>query len=105
LLAELEALQVNIKTLYLDRGFFSISVIRWLQALDITFVMPAIKRGKKGGINQLLKGRSSYQTTYTMSKDKDNDVTFNLWIICKYKKCQRKKHGIDTLLMLFIKSK
>jgi len=42
LLAELDALQVNIKTLYLDRGFFSISVIRWLQALDIPFVMPAL---------------------------------------------------------------
>ena len=33
LLAELEALKVNIKTLYLDRGFFSISVISATQSL------------------------------------------------------------------------
>lgn len=95
LLAELDSLKVNIKTLYLDRGFFSISVIRWLQALDIPFVMPAIRRGKKGGINQFLKGRSSYKTTYTMGQEKDNNTSFDLWIICKYKKGKRKQHGIE----------
>lgn len=42
LLAELEALKINIKILYLDRGIENISVIRWLQVLDIPFVMPAL---------------------------------------------------------------
>jgi putative transposase len=49
-LAELESLKINVKKLYLDRGFFNTPVIRWLQALDIPFMMPAIKTGKKGGI-------------------------------------------------------
>lgn len=105
LLAELDALQVNIKTLYLDRGFFSISVIRWLQALDIPFVMPAIRRGKQGGINQFLKGRSSYKTTYTMSQGKDNHASFDLWIICKYKKGKRKQHGIEYFAYVVYKPK
>ena len=48
LLAQLSAIQVKIKRLYLDRGFYSIPVIRWLKALNIPFLMPAIIRGKKG---------------------------------------------------------
>ena len=104
LLAELYTLKVNIKTLYLDRGFFSISVIRWLQALDIPFVMPAIRRGQQGGINQFLIGRSSYKTTYTMGQEKDNHVSFDLWIICKYKKGKRKQHGIEYFAYVVYKS-
>lgn len=105
LLSEIEAIKVNVKTLYLDRGFFSIAVIRWLQALDISFVMPAIRRGKKGGVNQFFKGRSSYKTTYTMGEEKDNHVTFNLWIICKYKKGKRKQHGIEYFAYVVYRSK
>jgi putative transposase len=105
LLAELDTLKVNIKTLYLDRGFFSISVIRWLQASDILFVMPAIRRGKQGGINQFLCGRSSYKTTSTMGQGKDNNVTFHLWIICKYKKGKRKQHGIEYFAYVVSKAK
>jgi len=105
LLAELDALKINIKTLYLDRGFFSISVIRWLQALDIPFIMPAIRRGKHGGINQFLKGRSSYKTTYTMKNEEDNKVTFDLWIICKYKKGIRGKHGVERFAYVAYKAK
>ncbi|MEH2183876.1 MAG: ISH3 family transposase [Nostoc sp.] len=95
LLAELDSLKINVKKLYLDRGFFYTPVIRWLQALDISFLMPAIKTGKQGGIKQLLKGEKSYKTTYTITRDKDDTVTFDLWIICKYGKGKRKKHGIQ----------
>lgn len=95
LLASLESLKLKIKRLYLDRGFFSISVIRWLKALDIPFIMPAIRRGKKGGIRQFLCGRQSYKTTYTMGKTKDNSVTMDLWIICKYRKGKRGKYGLE----------
>lgn len=95
LLAELDSLKINVKKLYLDRGFFNTPVIRWLQALDIPFLMPAIKTGKKGGIKQFLKGRKSYKTTYTITRDKDDSVTFDLWIICKYRKGKRKKYGVQ----------
>ncbi|MGK7934420.1 MAG: ISH3 family transposase [Xenococcaceae cyanobacterium] len=94
LLAELSSLKIKVKRLYLDREFFSIAVIRWLQALDIPLIMPAIRRGKKGGIKQFLKGRKSYKTNYTMSRTKEDFVTFELWIICKYKKGKRGQNGI-----------
>lgn len=95
LLAELSAQNIQVKKLYLDREFFSIAVIRWLQALGIPFLMPAIRRGKQGGIRQFLKGRCSYKTTYTMTGGKDDSVTFDLWIICKYRKGKRGKSGIE----------
>lgn len=95
LLASISSLKIDIKTLYLDRGFFSIAVIRWLKALKIPFIMPAIKTGKTGGIKQFLQGRKSYKTTYTMQKNKENLVTFDLWIVCKYQKGKRKKHGVE----------
>ena len=57
--------------------------------------MPAIRRGKQGGIKQFLKGRRSYKTTYTMSRGKDDFVTFDIWIICKYRKGKRGQKGIE----------
>ncbi len=54
LLAQLSALNIDIKNLYLDRVFFSVAVIRWLKALNVPFIMPAIRRGKTAGIKQYL---------------------------------------------------
>ena len=105
LLTEISALKIKIKKLYLDREFFSMAVIRWLQALDIPFVMPAIRRGKTGGIKQFLKGKPSYQTTYTMSKGKDYSVSFDLRIICKYRKGKREKHGVEYFAYVVYKVK
>jgi Transposase DDE domain len=105
LLAELESLKINVKKLYLDRGFFNTPVIRWLQALDIPFMMPAIKTGKKGGIKQFLKGRKSYKTTHTITRDKDDSVTFDLWIVCKYRKGKRKKYGVQYFAYVTYKIK
>ena len=103
LLAKVNSLNLKIKRLYLDRGFYSSSVIRWLKALDIPFIMPAIKNGKTGGINQYLKGQKSYKTTHTMNPGKDNEVTFDLWVVCKYQKGKRGKHGIEYLAYVVYK--
>ncbi len=105
LLAELSTLKIKVKKLYLDREFFSVAVIGWLMALDIPFIMPAIKRGKTGGINQFLKGRKSYQTRHTMSQGKDKSVTFDVWIVCRYQKGKRAKRGVEYLVYVVHKVK
>ncbi len=105
LLAELSDLNIKIKKLYLDREFFSVAVISWLMALDVSFVMPAIKRGKRGGINQFLKGKKSYKTKYTMSSQKGKSVTFELWIVCRYQKGKRGKKGVEYLVYVVYKVK
>ena len=105
LLAELSTLKIRIKKLFLDREFFCVSVIRWLIALGVPFIMPAIRRGKEGGINQFLKGRKSYKISYTMSDEQKETVTFEIWIICRYLKGKRKKHGIEYLVYVVHKVK
>ena len=103
LLDKIDSLKLKFKRLYLDRGFDSGSVIKWLMALDITFIMPAIKNGITGGINQYLKGKKSYKTTHTMNQGKNNEVTFPLWILCKYLKGKRNKYGIEYLAFVAYK--
>ena len=103
LLEKINSLNLKIKTLYLDRGFYSSAVIRWLIALDIPFIMPAIRNGKTGGINQYLTGGKSYKTTHTLNKNKDNEVTFPVWIVCKYLKGKRGKFGIEYLAYVVYK--
>ncbi|MBG1262561.1 transposase [Nostoc commune] len=67
--------------------------------------MPAIRRGKQGGIKQFLKGKKSYKTTYTMTRSKDDSVTFDLWIICKYRKGKRGKYGVEYFAYVVYKAK
>ena len=98
LLALIEPIQLKIERLYLDREFFCVPVIRWLQALDVPFEMPAIIRGKLGGTRQLIRGRRSYKTSYTLNSDKYGSVTFQVWIICTYKNGKRRAHGREFFI-------
>lgn len=45
---QLESLNIRVRRLLLDRGFYSAKVIRWLQARRIPFLMPMIRRGQPG---------------------------------------------------------
>lgn len=105
LLALIEPLQLKIQRLLLDREFFCVPVIRWLQALDIPFEMPAIIRGKHGGTRQLIRGRRSYKTTYTLHSDKYGSVTFIVGIVCTYKKGKRRAHGREFFVYAIHKVK
>ena len=44
-----------------------------------------VKRGPSRGIRNLLTGRKSYSTEYTM-KSKDNEATFQVNVLVKYSK-------------------
>lgn len=85
---------IRIKRLYLDRGFFSVPVIRWLQTLDIPFEMPVVVRGKKGGTRRLLTGGKSYNTNYTMTSQKYGSVTFEVRVVCVYSRGRYGRNGI-----------
>ena len=105
LLDKIHTLDLKIKRLYLDRGYFCVPVIRWLQALDIPFEMPIIIRGKHGVTRQLLKGGKSYKTTYTLHSQVYGSVTFDSWIVCTYHNGERGKHGIAYFVYAVYKGK
>lgn len=94
LLGRVKELGIPIKRLYLDRGFYSIEICRYLQKRGIPTLMPVVKKGKKGGIRQLFTGQKSYQTTYTLRNQKTKEsVTIQVAIICIYQKGKRGKNG------------
>jgi hypothetical protein len=86
-------LGVGIRCLYLDRGFFSVPVIRWLQARDVPVEMPVIIRGKHGGTRQLLQGGKSSKTQYTLTSQQYGAVTFDVWVVCVYHNGRHGKQG------------
>jgi putative transposase len=94
LLARLSPLHVRVKRLLLDRGFYAVPVIRWLKALNIPFLMPAVLRGKTGGTRALLVGRKSYFTAYTLNSAQHQSVTCRMAVVCGYHKGVQGQHGI-----------
>ena len=105
LLAELEPLKINVKKLYLDRGFFNTPVIRWLQALDIPFLMPAIKTGKKGGIKQFLKGKKVIKLPIPLQETKMISSHLIYGLSVNIERESIKSMEFNTLFMLLIRSK
>jgi len=67
LLARAKRLGLQWGCLYLDKGFCSIPVIRYLQQHRYSAIIACPIRGKKGGTRALCTGRSSYITTHTFS--------------------------------------
>ena len=98
LLAIIHPLRMRIKLLCLDRGFYSVPIIRWLHALNFPFLMPAVIRGKTGGTRALLTGRKSYATDYTINSPKYGSLTCQMRVVCGYHKGFKGQHGIRYLV-------
>lgn len=85
--------------LLLDRGFYSIAVIRYLQRARVPFLMPAVARGRKPkrgepakGIRafQLCKRRGWGQHTLVAGKER---ATVSICVHCGNHRGRRKKRG------------
>jgi len=105
LLDAMDTLAVKVERLYLDRGFYSVPVIRGLMALKIPFIMPAILRGKTGGTRALCRGRRRYHTDYTLRRTVHGAVTCPLVVVCRYRNSAQGKHGIQYLLYVVYRAK
>ena len=95
LLDQIAELNISIKRLYLDRGFYCVPVIRWLQVCSLPFVMPLIIRGNQGGTRALVNQKRTYKTQYTMHSQQYGSVTFDVWIVGTYKMGRRGQHGLE----------
>ena len=93
LINEIETFGFKIKGLYLDKEFFTVKVINYLQNRKTPFIIPCVKRGPSGGIRKLFKGKKSYSTDYTM-RSKENDAIFQVNVIVKYSKNKYNRQGL-----------
>lgn len=93
---------VRPRLLLLDRGFYSVSVIRYLQCARVPFLMPAIARGRKAKPGQPATGIRVFQTwkkggwgehTLTAAKKGKQRATVSIAVYCGNYRGQWKKHG------------
>jgi hypothetical protein len=91
---------LKIKVLLLDREFYSARTILLLKRLKVPTIMPVRKSKPGTGVTKLFCGKKSYVTHYTLKtsrKKRGWKARFPVFIIVKYAKGQRGKHGIDRL--------
>jgi putative transposase len=105
LLARVVTLGIRMTLLLLDRGFYSVRVIRDLITLAQPCSMPAVKRGKKPatrggptGTYALAARQHSQWTTYTLKSPQEGPVDFALAVVCHNTRGPRGRHQREALL-------
>ena len=105
-----QAAQVGIRCrlLLLDRGFYSVGVIRYLQAAHHPFLMPVICRGRRlddprgpSGTNVFLTWQSSGFGTYTLHDAQKRPARVTICVKCRYYRGQWRRHGKQHLIYAF----
>lgn len=94
--------------LLLDRGFYSVEVIRYLQAARYGFIMPVIIRGRRasdprGPSATRVFGvqKHSGWAKYTLTNSEKIKATVRICIHCRNWAGQRKRRGRQTLVYAF----
>jgi hypothetical protein len=91
---------VRSRLLLLDRGFYSVAVIRYLQAGRHPFLMPAVCRGRKAdhpqgpsGTNVFRSWKTSGWAWYTLTEKGGRTATVAVCVKCRNARGERGKHG------------
>jgi putative transposase len=96
LLAQARRASVRPRLLLLDRGFYSVEVIRYLQCARVPFLMPAIARGRKGkkatGVRALQNRKKGGWAEHTLTSAKRR-ATVSICIYCGNYQGKWKRHG------------
>jgi hypothetical protein len=99
---------VRPRYLLLDRGFWSVNVIRYLQAARCPFLMPVPCRGRKtdhpkgpGGTRVFHVRTRSGWDRYTLTNDSGRRATVSICVKCRNRKGERGKHGREALVYAF----
>src|SRR5438067_4934295 len=105
LLHQAAAIGVRCRLLLLDRGFYSVGVIRYLQAARHPFLMPVICRGRKlddprgpSGTNVFLTWQKSGFGTYTLHDARKRPARVSICVKCRYYRGQWRRQGKQRLI-------
>ena len=78
----------------LDAGFCAVAVFRTLERRHLSYILPLRVRGKSGGVRQLLVGRRSYRTTYTLHSPHAGAYTVEAVVVVRYSRGRYRRHGV-----------
>jgi hypothetical protein len=105
-----QAARVGIRTrlLLLDRGFYSVAVVRYLQAARMPFLMPVVchgrspkQRGGPSGSYVFRTWKKSGWSTYTLADAKKQTATVSVCVKCRNCRGERKRHGRRALIYAY----
>ena len=108
LLKQVRSLGVTIRFLLLDREFYSVNVIRYLQASRTPFLMPVAHRGRKPadptkakGTRRFLRDMKSGFSKHTLQNKQGRRATVRICVCCRNYAGRRKRHGRKRLVYAF----
>jgi hypothetical protein len=102
-----QAARAGIRPRYvlLDRGFYQVGVVRYLQAARYPFLMPVVCRGRKVDHPQGPSGtrvfhlyKKSGWSRYTLTDAKKRKATVSICVKCRNYRGQWKRHGRQALV-------
>lgn len=108
LLAYVRKSGLKIKLLLLDRGFFSVDVVRYLQAARQPFLMPTVLRGRKPddprgptATNVFAARQRSEWSKYTWLNQEGKRATVAIGVVVTYRRRRGRKRRRTTLVFAF----
>jgi hypothetical protein len=94
--------------LLLDRGFYQVGVIRYLQAARCPFLMPAPAKGRQADHPQGPSGTRVFHlwkhggwSRYTLTGQGGRKATVCICVKCRNRRGERKQHGRQALVYAF----
>jgi putative transposase len=105
LLKQARSVGLKPRLLLLDRGFYGVEVIRYLQAARCPFLMPGVIRGRKaddprgpGGTRVFAAMKKSGWHEYTVTGGTGRTARVSICVSCRNGRGQRKRHGRQALV-------
>lgn len=105
LLKQARSVGVQVRLVLLDRGFYSVDVIRYLQAARQPFLMPVVIRGLKvddprgpSGTRVFAAMKRSGWFSYKVTSGAKRTATVSICVSCRNFRGQCKRHGRQTLV-------
>jgi Transposase DDE domain len=105
LLKQARSVGVRPRLLLLDRGFYGVDVIRYLQAARYPFLMPAVIRGRKpdhprgpSGTRVFAAMKRSGWFEYTVTGGTGRTAKVSICVSCRNYRGQWKRHGRQALV-------
>jgi len=91
LITMVQALGVRIKRLYLDKGFLSVAIMRYLRLHSLPAIIAVPLSSGDGGVRTLCRGRQSYRTQHTFRNPQHGEVIVDLALARTYAHVRSKR--------------
>src|SRR3954463_14138948 len=108
LLRQAASVGVRPRLLLLDRGFYSVALVRYLQAARVPFLMPVVCHGRSpkhpngpSGSYVFRTWKTSGWSTHTLSDAKERTATVAICVKCRNYRGQWKRHGRQALIYAY----